>query len=318
MKYNNDMNKIHFNGFEKIHMDLFLAICLKAKGRGTDTIFLTTKELKEITHFEKGGNRDFFKELHAMVMKLHSINGSIVDISRGKGKRSFETFRFFDKFKYDEETELLEIRIEDTFSWLLNEFEQYTIFELEEFITLKSKYSKHLYRLLKQWRTTGQYIFHDLQEFRELMDIPSKYSNKYMMDDCISVAVKEIQSLDKSFKNFKCEPIYARKRGKPLEKLKFTWECEKVYCENNILPIQKQPQEQEVFSNPQSFDEYIKAYQGTDKPTPVELKIAKDIAKGNKKKVSEPKKNSFNNFEQREYDWEELTRFLLTTNPIRN
>lgn len=315
VKYNNDMNKIHFTGFSKTHMDLFLAICSKVKGCGNDTIFITSKELKAITHFEKGGKHDFFKELHSMVMKLHSINGSIIDISQGKGNRTFETFRLFDKFKYSEKTGLLEVRIEESFMWLLNEFETYTIFELAEFVELNSKYSKHLYRILKQWRTTGKYIFHDLNEFRELMDVPPKYTNRQLMQDCVSVAVEEIKKLDKSFKNFKCKPEYAQKRGKPLDKLMFTWTPEVVptqHKEEKQSP--EQLQGQESFSDCQSFDEYMKHYQGDDKPSPVAIKIARDIEKGNKKKQAEPKKNKFINFEQRTYDEDELEALLLTTN----
>ena len=56
--------------------------------------------------------------------------------------------------------------------------QNFTIFELLEFTSLSSKYSKTLYRLLKQWRTQGEYIFHDIADFREKMDIPESFSNK--------------------------------------------------------------------------------------------------------------------------------------------
>lgn len=222
VKYNNEMNKVRFTGFSKIHMDLFMAICSKMKAHGEEIITLDTNELKQIIRFERGGNRDFFEELHMMVAKLQLINGSIVDRTQ-KGKRKFISFNLFPLFAYDEESGLLEVQVNSTFSWLLNEFESYTVFEMNEFLELNSKYAKSLYRMLKQWRTQGQYTFYDLEEFKELLDVPKSYTNRQLMQYCVNTAVAEISKLDKSFKNFKCEPIYARKRGKPLEALKFTW-----------------------------------------------------------------------------------------------
>lgn len=225
VKYNNQMNKLSFTGFSKTHMDLFMALCSKMKMQGTKRVRISTQELKEITCFEKGGRRDFFEELDEMTDRLQYVNGKIVD--RTPGQRKFRKFTLFPTFEYDENEGWLDVQVNDSFSWLLNEFENYTTFELAEFVNLKSKYSKNLYRLLKQWRTEGRYEFHDIAKFRELMDIPKSYTNRQVMQDCVSVAIKEISELDGSFKNFKCEPIYARKRGKPLDKLIFTWQPEK-------------------------------------------------------------------------------------------
>ena len=109
---------------------------------------------------------------------------------------------------------------------MLNEFTDkikgYTIFELQEFVGLQSKYVKTFYRLLKQWRSTEQYIFNNIDDFREKMDVPKTYSNMHLMTKIIEPTVKELKKLDKSFINFKCEPLYAKKRGKSLVGYKFT------------------------------------------------------------------------------------------------
>ena len=306
VKYNNQMNKISFTGFSKIHMDLFMALCSKMKGKSR--VRIRTKELKEIIQFEKGGNRDFFYELDMMTDQLQRINGKIVDHT--PGQRKFVKFAIFTVFEYYENDEWLEVEANERFAWLLNEFEQYTAFELEEFIELKSKYSKGLYRILKQWRMQGWYIFHDLEEFRRLMDIPESYTNKRMMDNCVNIAVKEIGQLDKSFKGFKCTPEYARKRGKPLDKLIFTWQAEKTQWNDKNDQIDGQSS----FADAETFEEYMKGYQGEDKPNPVTIKIAKDIEKGKKNKTSSKKKNAFHNFTQRDYGEDtikEMEKILL-------
>lgn len=307
VKYQNDMNRLKFNGFTRTDMNIFMSLCLKVKEQGTKEIILTFSELKKMIHYEKKNNvKEFMADLKQMNKKLMNVNCEIITDDEDI------MFVLFPTFTIKRNEEMLIIAVNEKFVWLLNEMKNYTAFELEEFINLNSKYSKNLYRLLKQWRTLGKYTFYDLQEFRELMDIPQKYTNKYMMNECVAVAVKEIQKLEKSFENLECTPIYAPKRGKPLEKLQFTWTPEKIPQPTT----QEQLQGQENFTDVQTFDEYMKAYQGEDKPSAVAIKIAQDIEKGKKKKLADPKeqkKNSFNNFHQRTYNNEELEDLLLTT-----
>lgn len=290
VRYDNRMNTLKFNGFNKVDMNLLMALCSKMKDRSTDRITMTFDRIKELASYTSTDKQEFISDLERMSDRLMKVNSKI--ITDGK----IALFVLFPTFIIDPDEETLTVAVNQDFAFLLNELEQYTTFELEEFVDLKSKYAKNLYRLLKQWRTQGQYTFHDLVEFRNLMDIPSSYSNKKVMQKCVNVAIDEIGELDRSFKDFKCKPVYSKKRGKPLEKLIFTWQPEVAE-----LAEDEQLEGQEGFSDVQSFEDYIKSYQGEDKPSPVAMKIAKDIEKGRKKAKTEPKKNAFNNFEQRNY-----------------
>lgn len=304
VKYKNEINTLKFKGFTKTDMNLFIALCAKMKDCETNEITFEFDYLKQITSYTSTDTKDFISDLDRMNDKLSKIT------ARFETDDEIVRFTLFPVFVINKKNLTLTVSVNPKFAYLLNNvITSFTIFDLQEFIRLDSKYSKNLYRILKQWRTQGQYIFHNLEEFRELMDIPTKYTNKYMMNECVAVAVEEIQKLDKSFQDFECTPIYARKRGKPLEKLMFTWKAETTKQQENQL------QGQASFTDIQTFDEYMKGYQGADKPTPVELKIAKDIVKGKKKKAEEPKTNKFNNFNQRNYDFDEFEKVLLTTNP---
>ena len=68
------------------------------------------------------------------------------------------------------------IAVSERFKFLLNEFEpsNWTRFELEEFVRLKSSYTKEFYRRMKQFRSTGFWSI-NLDEFKRLMDIPVNY-----------------------------------------------------------------------------------------------------------------------------------------------
>ena len=280
VKYNNDMNKIRFTGLTKTHMDFLMAICAKVKSRGTDEVILKTQEIKDITNFKKGGKTDFFEELREMTYQLQKINGSIVD--RTPEHRKFINFVLFTVFEYDDKEGWLKVQVNKRFAHLLNEFDQYTSFELAEFVKLNSKYSKNLYRFLKRYRGIGKYEFHSIDEFREMIDVPVSYTSRQLMQYCISVAIEEISKLDKSFKDFKCEPKYARKRGKPLEELVFTWQPErKEFIDWNADQVEGQMS----FIDNESFD-----------------KLAENCKPASKNKP----KNEFLNYTQRTYTPEQM------------
>ena len=294
VKYQNDMNRLSFKGFNQMDMNVFVALCSQLKEKDTTEITLSFSKIKELIGYERKSTiLEFISELKRMNRKLMSVNCEIITGSK------IIMFVLFPTFTIDDKAETLTVAVNKDFTWLLNEMKNYTTFELAEFIDLKSKYAKNLYRILKQWRTQGRYVFHDLEEFRELMDVPKTYTNRQLMQDCVSVAIREISELDTSFKGFKCTPVYARKRGKPLDKLEFTWQCEES----------KQIEGQSGFTDVESFDKYMDEFQKTveqpaeqeEPPSAVAIKIAKDIEKGRKKKSKEPKTNKFNNFDQRTY-----------------
>ena len=221
VKYDNRMNVLNFKGFGKVDMNLLMALCSRMKGKMTEKIVMTFDEIKHLANYTSTDKEEFIKDLERMIDRLMRVNSRI--ITDGK----IAKFVLFPTFLIDPKEETVSVAVNQDFAFLLNELNQYTTFELEEFVDLKSKYSKNLYRLLKQWRTVGKYTFNDLAEFRNLMDVPKSYSNKYMMERCVDVAIEEISKLDISFNGFKCEPVYARKRGNPLDKLVFTWQAEK-------------------------------------------------------------------------------------------
>ena len=217
---------------------------------------------------KKKSKKNFVDDLRQMNKHLMSVNCEIITDFQ------ISMFVLFTNFDIDTKNETLTIAVNRKFTWLLNEMRNYTTFELTEFIELKSKYTKNLYRILKQWRGSGEYIFHDLEEFRKLMDIPETYTNKKMMQKCIEVAVDEISKLDKSFKDFKCEPVYARKRGKPLDKLIFTWQAEKKQFVNEsdtVTDVPKQKPKKKSKAN--SFNDYPQRHYTSEQFETLENKL---------------------------------------------
>lgn len=223
VKYQNDMNKLKFKNFTQTDMNLFMALCSEMKENNVKEVVFPFFKIKNLVKFEdkKKGNVDFVNALKQMNYKLMSVNCEIITESK------IIMFVLFPTFKIDIENETLTIAVNSEFIWLLNEMKNYTTFELIEFISLNSKYTKNLYRLLKQFRTTGRLIITDIKEFRELLDAPTAYTLKDFKRFVLDIAVKELQEKE-AFKDLICEPQHARKRGAPVVGYTFTFSPEDI------------------------------------------------------------------------------------------
>ena len=136
-------------------------------------------------------------------------------------------FVLFHTFSVNVNEEILIVSVNEKFAFILNDLtKNFTRFELEQFLKIESKHAKNLYRLLKQYRTTG-FLEVSLSDFREKMDCPESYTNKHIMDKIIKPSLKEIIDRD-YFQNLQCETKYAKKKGRPVIGYIFTFTAEKI------------------------------------------------------------------------------------------
>ena len=84
----------------------------------------------------------------------------------------------FQEFTVDLETQSVTVEVSRKMEYILNKLNidtgNWTQFEFFEFATLKSVYSKTVYRFLKQYRKTGFWKV-SLEDFKSLLSIPSSY-----------------------------------------------------------------------------------------------------------------------------------------------
>jgi plasmid replication initiation protein len=96
---------------------------------------------------------------------------------------------------------------------------EFSRFELSAFTSIRSTYSKTLFRLLMQFRSTGFYTV-SINEFRDLMDIPDSYRQMGQIDQkVLQPALKELQNY---FNDLKIKKVKAKK-GNKIVKLEFTF-----------------------------------------------------------------------------------------------
>ncbi len=234
IKYENTLNRIPLSGLNGEDLDIFMYICSQVRDNGDTLLKLRYADIKRSIGREKYKNEYFTEVLRNISKKLLAINVCFSD------NYAFEQFNLFVTFKAsvepyqdsrfggDVEGCTLIVRVNPDYIALFNELNiRFTAFELKEYVQLDSKYTKNLYRLLKQWRTQGKTQSYKVEELRTLMDCPENYQQKYFMRDMINPAVKELN--DKGI--FKSLVIVCErdqnKRGRPVRSYSFTFQQEK-------------------------------------------------------------------------------------------
>lgn len=247
VKYHNNLNSVVFGKFTANEMNLFFSIISKLKDKGEDTIIFSWEELKDLSRYKPTHIQRFVNDLDKTYKKMLELNYGQTFVK--KNRLTYSRFVLFTSFNIDCDmddngdldvsTGVVSIKINPDLRHILNDLEQWTQYSLEEFIKLKSTYSKTIFRLLKQFRTTG-YLKLTIQEFREQLDIPKSYRMSHINQKVISVAEKELK---RHFKDLKINKIKAKKKGAPVVAIEFTWKSEKT---GTFIDYSKKNQPREI------------------------------------------------------------------------
>lgn len=272
--YGNELNKAKFEGFTATDMDLFMTLCLLAKDKSSDEVEVDFSTLRQMAHFRNSTREEFDTKLTELRKKIFSMT---MEFKTDEKKIAFV---LFPTYIIDTKRRTLTVAVNSQFQHVLNQLStNFTMFDLGIFTQINGKYGKTLYRMLAQYRQkngSGWWQV-DIEEFKEVFDVPKSYKSKYMMEKVVNPAINEIKPY---FSTIKCEALYEKKRGKPLSGFRFEFTKSKAG---------------------------IKAECDVSKSLPENARKVKE----QKKKVDKAKKTKFHNFEEHEYDFEEIEREML-------
>ena len=219
VKYHNNFNSVTLKNFNGVEIDLLMAICSKLKNEDINEIKLEFSDLRRMVNSKHRGELRFIQNLEQMYKKLLNLNIRI------ETEDKITNFILFTKYEILKKQKIIIIKINEEFKFLLNKLiNNFTRFELNEFISLKSNYSKEIYRRLKQFKNTGIWKI-KMNNFRELLNIPEKYRMSEIDKKVLKISMEE---LNKYFNNFKIIKI---KKGRKIEFLEFKFVPEKKYNE---------------------------------------------------------------------------------------
>lgn len=211
VKYANTFNRIILSDFNRIEMNILFAIISRVRECHSRSVTFSEHYLKQLANYRR--NNDFTKYLLETNEKISQLKGSITE---GKIERKIV---LFSKWNYDQNKGRLTVQVNPDYLDYFNDLEHWTRFDLDEFTTLRSAYSKTMFRLLKQYRTIGQRKF-TMEEFREQLGIPLSYRPSEIKRRVFSYLQEE---LSPRFRNLKIEKIW---QGHRITGYLFTWSPE--------------------------------------------------------------------------------------------
>ena len=212
VKYHNDMNKISFAGFNEKELNVFFSLVFLAKEKGTTELTIPFSELRILSNNDLDNHKKrFLNILKNLNKKLLALNS---EIQIGE---TIYLFTLFNVFGINEKEKVLTVKVNEIFSYILNDFiGNFTKFELENFVNLKSSYSKNMFKLLKQWETVKHKEF-ELDELKTLLNAPVGYDTFKFNQKIIKQLEKELPEF---FPNLE---ISKKKNGRKIVGYKFTW-----------------------------------------------------------------------------------------------
>ena len=222
VKFHNDLNSIKFSSFRAVEYDLFFAILYKLKDKQEEEIILTFEELKKLSEYKKTQNKYFIDSLIEINQNLLSIKLNFKNYTEGL----YIGATFFTYYEINEQEKTLSISVNRKLTYLINDLtKNFTQLELKKMSQMSSKYSKIIFRFLKQYDNTKNntnFWEIEINEFKELLNIPSSYLMANIDTRILKPALSELSPL---FYNLK---LIKKKRGRNIDRLRFEWNTETV------------------------------------------------------------------------------------------
>jgi len=214
VKYENRLNSIPLRKFNSREMNLFFSIASRVRDQGTTEITFSFSDLRNLSKNDRHGET-FVQDLSSTYDKLLSLSAWTDD---GKVLTKFVAFT---EYSIDREQQIVTIAVNPKFKGLFNQLSTWTRFGLEQFVNLRSTYSKTLFRLIKQYRTVGKRNF-SIQDFRTLLDIPDSYRPTDIDRRVLKICREELSPI---FKGFTIKKLH-KGQGNKVTGYTFTWKAE--------------------------------------------------------------------------------------------
>lgn len=222
IKYHTELNTIPLRKFTPVEMNLFFSIVSRMRDKDTQKVQFTFDQLKDLSNYKATANVRFIDDLENTYDKLMDLRFG----RRSADGLERERFVMFNEFQIKGKSDrpYAEIQIHEKALPLLNNLDEWVRYSLQQFTELQSSYSKTMFRLLKQFRTTG-YAYFSKEDFFELLDIPKSYWNKPAnVDSRILKPIKE--ELTPLFRGLTIKKKHGKGRGKPVIGYQFSFKAE--------------------------------------------------------------------------------------------
>ncbi|WP_187862239.1 replication initiation protein [Helicobacter pylori] len=222
--YHNNANKVNLGKLSEREANLLFAIFQRLKDQGNTLIRFEPQDLKRMLGI-KISYDNLTRTARSMWNKIKTadfweVRDIIVNGRECVSEKNYMLFQVCEIVSDKETREFLymDIQLNTGYNYLLNNLGmggQYTSFKLLEFQRVRGKYAKTLYRLLKQYKSTG-ILSVEWTQFRELLDIPKDYEMRNIDQKVLTPSLKELRKI------YPFEHLSYKKERKSHDKRKVT------------------------------------------------------------------------------------------------
>ncbi len=201
--YHNNTNKVNLGKLSEREANLLFAIFQKLKDQGNTLIRFEPQDLRRMLGI-KISYDNLTRTARSMWNKIKTadfweVRDIIVNGRECVSEKNYMLFQVCEIVSDKETREFLymDIQLNTGYNYLLNNLGmggQYTSFKLLEFQRVRGKYAKTLYRLLKQYKSTG-ILSVEWTQFRELLDIPKDYKMENIDQKVLTPSLKELKKI---------------------------------------------------------------------------------------------------------------------------
>lgn len=185
VKIHNDLTNEKLGKMNAKELDLFMTICHKMRDKGTERVVISFDELRRLGNYNKNSNAELKKELIRANDRLLEFK---ILIEQGPKTKQRTLFK---EFETDMDALTVTCEMWEETTYILNDIaSHFTRFELSEFVSLDSKYSKRLYKLVKQYKTQGNFYI-SKEDFYKALDVPDTYTNTNYQKKVLKPALEE-------------------------------------------------------------------------------------------------------------------------------
>lgn len=231
VKYHNDFQKIRLNTLNEQEQNILFTIFTKMQEK-TDFIILTPQDLKLNDSFSSSSLylTDIIESLKEKFFKI-DFTFLVNEKENIVAEHTINMFQnmtiYYENIPPRKKFLRVEMKINETFQYILGNLgANFTMFELVEFVNLSGKYTKNIYRFLKQYRNTGFFTM-EWEKFCEYMGIPKSYKMCDIEKQILKPAVAEFRK-KKIFKNLSYKKTKTKGNGNKITDIEFYFSPKKI------------------------------------------------------------------------------------------